>query len=137
MSFLGVATTLGTYCSQGTPDGYGNCVDTNGNYLGVATNPPTGTIGPNPAGTTGVSSVGTPNVGSPGSILSGLGSLFSGIGVGISTGLVAANTSTVQYPYITSTGVNTSVNPLGSILSSPIILIILGVVAYLALRKRG
>jgi len=126
-----MSTSPSALCDQTDPfaslNPFCNGTLTGGQQSGAAS--PGG--GPNPSAP---SSPLDPN--SAAGILSGLGNLFSGVGAGVSAGLKAANTPTFQYPYLTSTGVNTSVSSLGSLFSSPIILIGIALVAFLLLRKR-
>lgn len=75
-----------------------------------------------------------------GGILSGLGGLFSGVAGGIGTIIKAQQPAPSYYnPYYTATGVNTSVSQqglFGSLFSSPIVLLLVGLGVYLLARKK-
>lgn len=110
-----------------------------GAYVGGS---PTGASIPSGSAPSGLVSSGD---GSTASILSGLGGLFSGLGVGIGSIIKSTNPpppiiASPYNPYLTATGVNTSVTPIassfGQILTSPIVLIFAAIVAFLVFRGR-
>lgn len=84
--------------------------------------------------------------GSTASILSGLGGLFSGLSVGIGSIIKSTQPpppviASYQNPYLTATGVNTSVAPVaasvGALFTSPIFLILAAILAFVLLRKKS
>lgn len=91
-----------------------------------------------------------------GGYLSGLGDLFQGLGAGIASGIKASNSPTINpssgWVYnaatgnyinpatgqaMTATGTLPSAGGLGALTSSPVLLLGLGLIAVLLIRKKG
>lgn len=83
--------------------------------------------------------------GSTASLLSGLGGLFSGLSVGIGSIIKSTQPpppviASPYNPYLTATGVNTSVTPIassvGALVTSPLVLIFAAIIAFIVLRGK-
>lgn len=86
------------------------------------------------------STASAPTASDSASWLSGLGSLFAGVGAGVSSVVKAEQPPARPYtPYYTATGINASVaQPLsvGGLFNSPVFLLLLAVGAYFLIKKK-